>query len=229
MRLLTAIYFVAVSLFSGQNADAFDNKAGNALWGKYAIETCRSCHEEQGLASLEPSEKTVQEWESFFEDNYQKLRELKHDFAAAGINDNQLENIHRYIIEAAFMASYSEEVETETKKTKASEERAETENGEERLAASGEEKFDPELGSALKGRYVFRKCLACHKKNKGPSISPGEKTKKTWSRYFARDFKKLKRVMPEFDNYKYTVKQMEDLHQFLRKYALDAAKPKTCN
>ena len=93
---------------------------------------------------------------------------------------------------------------------------------------SGSEKFDMDAGSAGKGRYIFRKCLSCHKKKKAPVVSPGDRTKKAWDRYFTNDFRKFKRAMPQFSTYKYSVAQMEHLHQFLRKYALDADKPRTC-
>jgi cytochrome c2 len=97
-----------------------------------------------------------------------------------------------------------------------------------KVAASGGKKFDMNAGNAGKGRYIFRKCLACHKKNGAPIISPADRTKKAWDRYFSSGFRKFKKAMPEFDTYKYSVAQMEHLHQFFRKYALDAAKPKTC-
>ncbi|MBU1986969.1 MAG: hypothetical protein KJ846_07050, partial [Proteobacteria bacterium] len=66
------------------------------------------------------------------------------------------------------------------------------------------------------------------KKNNAPIISPADRTKAAWDRYFANDFKKLKKDMPEFDTYGFTMDQMQHLHQFVLEYALDASKPKTC-
>ena len=205
-----------------QNAQAFDPEAGNALWGKYAIQTCRSCHKEKGLSGLDPNERPSEAWQEIFADNYAKLRESNHDFSAVGINDRQLENIHRYLVETAPSAVGAAPVVKKPKKKTYSSKKSKSS-----VSASGGA-FDMNAGSAGKGRYIFRRCLRCHKKNKAPAISPGDRTKKAWSRYFSRDYAKFKKAMPEFDTYKYTTSQMQHLHQFLVKYALDADKPKTC-
>lgn len=218
--LVTCVLFLAV-----QDVQAFDPHGGNALWGKYAIQTCRSCHKEKGLTSLDPQERSAEKWEALFANDYRKLREMSHDFNAVGINDRQLENIHRYLVESAGSggapAATVQKTSSSAKKTAAS-------SSEKKTVATGERRFDMEAGSSRRGRYTFRKCLSCHKKNNAPVISPGDRTKKAWDRYFDRDFRKFKRAMPKFDTYKFSVTQMEDLHQFLRQYALDAAQPKTC-
>lgn len=226
MKLFSSAMIAAGFLvFTVQNVLAFDIYGGNALWGKYAIQTCRSCHTEKGLTSLDPQERSAEVWETFFVDDYKKLQEMDHDFSAVGINDRQLENIHKYLVETAPKRSGGSAIATSPKKTySTSLRKSKVVTGK----SSGGQKFDMEAGNAGKGRYIFRKCLACHKKNKAPVISPADRTRKAWSRFFDRDFRKFKKYMPKFDTYKYSTSQMEHLHQFFLKYALDAEKPKTC-
>ncbi len=223
--MVAGLLFVAVQ----DTQAAFDPMGGNALWGKYAIQTCRSCHKEKGLTALDPQERSSEAWETFFVDDYRKLQEMDHDFSAVGINDRQLENIHRYLIDSADKGGGvgSSTVAAMPQKTtiRSSTTVKKTENSK---GKSTGKKFDMNAGSAGKGRYIFRKCLSCHKKNDAPIISPGDRTKKAWDRYFSKDFRKFKKAMPEFESYKYSIAQMEHLHQFFRKYALDAEKPKTC-
>ena len=249
--LVAGLLFVVV-----QDVQAFDPKRGNALWGKYAIQTCRSCHKVKGLTQLDPKERETEKWEALFANDYIKLRQMDHDFKAAGINDRQLENIYRYLIEESQVQMVEEPVAVATPVapapktiTPSSTKKTVTPGVEKKAAApaptqkaapaptkvaavapakTADTKFDPTKGNAGKGRYVFRKCLSCHKKNNAASISPADRTKKAWGRYFARDYRKFKKAMPEFDSYNYTTAQMEHLHQFLLKYALDAAQPKTC-
>ncbi len=227
MKRVVSALAVSLVFFAVQNVQAFNPQGGNALWGKYAIQTCRSCHKEKGLTALDPHERSREQWEDVFADDYKKLREMSHDFTAVGINDRQLENIYRYLVEtsaknasATSMATSSaakrEKPAPAAKKTTAT------------SRQKSDKKFDMAAGDPGKGRYIFRKCLNCHKKKKVPVVSPGDRTKKAWDRFFAKDFRKIKKAMPDFDTYKYTVSQMEHLHQFLRKYALDADKPKTC-
>lgn len=226
MKMFTSA-MVAGLLFVGvQDSQAFDLMGGNALWGKYAIQTCRSCHMEKGLTSLDPHERSAEMWEGFFVNDYQKLRDMDHDFSAVGINDRQLENIHRYLVETAAKGGAGAAVAATPKKTTIRS--SSTVKTASRSSSGGGKKFDMAAGDAGKGRYIFRKCLACHKKNNAPIISPGDRTKKAWDRFFSSNFRKFKKAMPEFDTYKYSVPQMEHLHQFFRKYALDAEKPKTC-
>jgi cytochrome c2 len=230
MRRITIGIVAGLLLFNVHHAQAFDEKGGNALWGKYAIQTCRSCHKEKGLSGLAPEEKSAAEWESFFVDKYKKLRDMNHDFSSMGINERQLENVHRYLVEesgkkgsgnSAAGNDSPKTIEATTKKMSPSPEGSKSEG------ESGGV-FNPAAGDSTKGRYVFRKCLTCHKKNSGKIISPADRTIVAWDRYFADDFKKFKKEMPKFDTYGFTVTQMEDLHKFVQQYALDAQKPKTC-
>lgn len=231
MNLVSSAMVAGLLVFTVQNVQAFDIQGGNALWGKYAIQTCRSCHTEKGLTSLDPQERSAEMWEMFFVDDYKKLREMDHDFAAVGINDRQLENIHKYLIETAPQGSGGGQIAATTAAATISKKSYSTTLNKPKVVtgkSGGGKKFDMDAGNAGKGRYIFRKCLACHKKNKAPVISPADRTRKAWSRFFDRDFKKFKKYMPEFDTYKYSTSQMEHLHQFFLKYALDAEKPKTC-
>lgn len=226
MKLFASAIVAAMVFVAAQDVQAFNPNGGNALWGKYAIQTCRSCHKDKGLTALDPAERSSKEWESFFTGDYQKLKDLDHDFSAVGINDRQLENIHRYLVEtSARKGSGQSAVKTERKYSTS---KAKTSKTAKKAKISSGKKFDMAAGSAGKGRYIFRKCLSCHKKNKAPVVSPGDRTKKAWDRYFSSDFRKFKKAMPDFETYKYTISQMEHLHQFFRKYALDAEKPKTC-
>lgn len=228
MRRMTTGIVAGLLLLSAHHAQAFNEKGGNALWGKYAIQTCISCHKEKGLSSLAPEEKSAAEWESLFVDKYKKLRDMNHDFSAMGINERQLENIHRYLVEESgkkgVVGSAPQTIEATTKKTSAP---AEGTKAEDTSGGAGGV-FNPAAGDSAKGRYVFRKCLTCHKKNNGKIISPADRTIAAWDRYFADDFKKFKKDMPQFDTYGFTATQMEDLHKFVQQYALDASKPKTC-
>lgn len=220
--MVAAFLFIAV-----QEVQAFDLDGGNSLWGKYAIQTCRSCHKDKGLTALAPGERSSKEWEAFFVNDYKKLQELDHDFSAVGINDRQLENIHRYLVETAGKNEGGSTVAKTGKKGSAASASSKRKTAKKSKKGS-DKKFDMAAGSAGKGRYIFRKCLACHKRKKAPVISPGDRTKKAWDRFFTGDYRKFKKAMPDFDTYNYTVSQMEHLHQFFRKYALDAEKPKTC-
>ncbi|MBW6520271.1 MAG: hypothetical protein K0A99_04550 [Desulfoarculaceae bacterium] len=226
---MTTAVLAGLLLFGAHDVQAFDEKGGNALWGKYAIQTCRSCHKAKGLSSLEPGEKSEAGWRSFFTDDYKKLRDRKHDFSVMGINERQLENIHRYLVEesadneatgSAAQAPARETIEAKAKKVSTP---GEVNKGE---GAAGV--FDFTAGDSIKGRYVFRRCLTCHKKNKAPIISPGDRTMAAWDRFFTADFKRFKKSMPQFDTYGFTTVQMEHLHQFVLKYALDGVSPKTC-
>lgn len=228
MQRMTIGIVAGLFLLSSHYAQAFDEKGGNALWGKYAIQTCRSCHKEKGLSSLAPEEKSTAEWESFFADKYKKLRDMNHDFTAIGINERQLENIHRYLIEDSGKneATASTAQPTAAKTIEATTKKVSTPPTADKAEGSGE--FNFAAGDSSKGRYVFRKCLTCHKKNNAPIISPADRTKAAWDRFFTDDFKKFKKEMPKFDTYGFTVEQMEHLHMFVVQYALDAQKPKTC-
>jgi cytochrome c2 len=228
MRRLTTGIMAGLLLLSAPPAQAFDETGGNALWGKYAIQTCRSCHKAKGLSSLMPGEKSEAEWSALFADRYKKLRDMKHDFSAMGINDRQLENIHRYLVEesgtsedvgAATQAAAPKTIEPRAKKVSSP---GENDKGE------GVKEFDFAAGDSIKGRYVFRRCLTCHKKNNATIISPADRTMAAWDRFFTGDYKKFKKAMPQFDTYGYTVEQMEHLHRFVLQYALDGLRPKTC-
>ncbi len=224
LALATGLVIVAV-----QNVQAFNLQGGNALWGKYAIQTCRSCHQEKGLTALDPKERSREKWEALFVDDYKKLRDMSHDFSAVGINDRQLENIHRYLVETSTKDASATALAVATAPVqKTSNATAPAKRPKAASTSSATKKFDMAAGDASKGRYIFRKCLNCHKKSKAPVVSPGDRTKKAWSRFFGSNFRKFKKAMPKFDTYKYSIYQMEHLHQFLIKYALDADKPKTC-
>ncbi len=222
--MVAGLLFVAVQ----DSQAAFDSMGGNALWGKYAIQTCRSCHKEKGLTSLQPQERSAEAWEVFFADDYKKLREMDHDFSAVGINDRQLENIHRYLVDTAVKNNSGSAAVAAMPQRTTTQSSSAIKKAASKTSATNQEKFDMDAGNAGKGRYIFRKCLACHKKNNAPILSPADRTKKAWDRFFTNDFKKLKKAMPEFDTYNYSIAQLEHLHQFFRQYALDAEKPKTC-
>jgi len=221
---MITVVIVGLLLSGAHDVLAFDEKGGNAQWGKYAIQTCRSCHKAKGLSSLEPGEKSTAEWGSFFTDRYQKLRDRKHDFSVMGIDDNQLENIHRYLVEESSDNAVTpptpdrNTIEAKTKKVSSSSEDHKAENA---------RVFDRAAGDSVKGRYVFRRCQTCHKNNNGPIISPADRTIAVWERFFINDFQGFKRTMPEFDTYGFTVEQMEHLHRFVLQYALDGQRPKT--
>ena len=154
---------------------------------------------------------------------------MNHDFSAMGINEKQLENIHRYLVEdAGKKEAASPAAQTAAPKTiEAKAKKVSTPAQDDKAGVSGGV-FNPAAGDSSKGRYVFRRCLACHKKNNASIISPADRTKAAWDRYFTADFKKFKKEMPQFDTYDFTVAQMEHLHQFVLQYALDGQKPKTC-
>ena len=230
MRVFATAIAVGLLFVAVQDVQAFNPQGGNALWGKYAIQTCRSCHKDLGLTALDPKERSAEKWEGIFENDYQRLRDTSHDFAAVGINDRQLENIHRYLVETAGQGA-SAGAATIAATTSPTSKKATSSAAQKTTATSpknGGKMFDMTAGNAGKGRYIFRKCLSCHKKNDAPVVSPGDRTKKAWDRYFAKGFRKFKKAMPKFDSYKYSISQMEHLHQFFLKYALDAAQPKTC-
>ena len=79
-------------------------------------------------------------------------------------------------------------------------------------------------GDARKGRYIFRKCIACHKNNNTPVVCPGDKTKDEWDNYFKKNFKKCRKILTEdnFKKYQFTDTQMSHLLGFLYKYEKDS-------
>ncbi len=190
MKLLYSAMIAGLLVCVAQNAQAaFNINGGNALWGKYAIQTCRSCHSEMGLTALDPNERSAEQWELFFVNDYKKLREMSHDFGAVGINDRQLENIHRYLADTASSGNAATgettvAVQRTTSGKKTSSSSSRSQSVAKSKTSSGSDKFDMSAGSDRKGRYIFRKCLACHKKIGIPSVSPADRTKKAWSRFF---------------------------------------------
>jgi len=78
-------------------------------------------------------------------------------------------------------------------------------------------------GDARKGRYIFRKCVACHKKNNTPVICPGDRTQQEWSDHFINNFKKCRTIITEnnFNKYQFTNTQLNHLLGFLHKYGKD--------
>jgi hypothetical protein len=97
------------------------------------------------------------------------------------------------------------------------------------LFATTAQAFDPEGGDSAQGKDAFTsKCRSCHNGSKAVNLSPAQKTQKQWSRYFAKDFKKLKKKMPDFDSYGIPEKELEHILAYLVSGALDSAKPQTC-
>ena len=89
--------------------------------------------------------------------------------------------------------------------------------------------FDPEGGDPVQGKYDFAsKCRSCHNGSKAVNLSPAQKTQKQWSRFFAKDFKKLKKKMPDFESFGIPEKELEHILAYLVGGALDSAKPQTC-
>jgi len=87
-------------------------------------------------------------------------------------------------------------------------------------------------GDARKGRYVFRKCVACHKKNQTPVICPGDRTVVQWDGYFTNDLEKCRKIRTEnnFEKYRFTSVQLGHLLGFLHKYGKDTGEKFTlCN
>jgi cytochrome c553 len=89
--------------------------------------------------------------------------------------------------------------------------------------------FDMEAGDANKGKETYQKCRRCHDGGKAKNLSPAHKTKKQWHRYFKKDFKKLKKKMPDFSSFGYSDTELQDIHQYLVGSALDSEKPQTCD
>lgn len=75
-------------------------------------------------------------------------------------------------------------------------------------------------GDARKGRYIFRKCIACHKNNNTPVICPEDRTLLEWNNYFNNDFEKCRKIQTEknFRKYQFTSGQLSHLLGFLHKY-----------
>lgn len=282
MEKVVLMFSLVLFLVMDQNSQAFDPQGGNAPWGKYAIQTCRTCHKEKGVIPLESSGRSSEDWKDMFSDNYKKLREIGHDFSAVGINDKHLENVYRYLIATASSTAENapvalatpsktktftnvppvtpSKVKSSTKILSASPSKAKSSTKVPSVTPSkakssmkipsttfnkaessakitsttssakkSDDTFDMTAGRATTGMHIFRKCLSCHKKNKAPIISPGDRTKIEWRHYFIDDYAKFKKSMPEFDTYNYTTVQMQHLYQFVVKYALDSEKPKTCD
>ena len=77
-----------------------------------------------------------------------------------------------------------------------------------------------------KGKALFKdNCLSCHEDgSEGKKLSPGDKTKAQWNRFFDRDKHEAK---PEVFK-KLSEKDLDNLKSYLEKYSLDSAKPGTC-
>lgn len=97
------------------------------------------------------------------------------------------------------------------------------------LFATTAQAFDPEGGDPAEGKGIFNeKCRSCHNGSKAVNMSPAQKTQKQWGRFFAKDFKKLKKKMPDFDSFGIPEKELEHILAYLVAGALDSAKPQTC-
>ncbi len=77
-----------------------------------------------------------------------------------------------------------------------------------------------------KGKNLFKdNCLACHDgSTEAPKVSPGDKTKAQWDRFFERDKHEAK---PEVFK-ALSEKDLDNLKTYLEKYSSDSAKPGTC-
>ena len=89
--------------------------------------------------------------------------------------------------------------------------------------------FNFDGGDLAKGKDSFTVCRECHDGGKAKNLSPAHKTKKQWFRYFSKDFKKLRRKMPDWDSYGYSEEFLEDVYRYLVNHALDSDKPQTCD
>jgi len=78
-----------------------------------------------------------------------------------------------------------------------------------------------------KGKYVFRKCIACHKNNTVAVICPGERSNKFWDAYVFDHFEKCRKVKSanNFDKYKFTSIQITYLMSYVHKFAKDSDNP----
>jgi len=77
-----------------------------------------------------------------------------------------------------------------------------------------------------KGKNLFKdNCLACHDgSGEATKVSPGDKTKAQWERFFDRDKHEAK---PEVFK-QLSEKDLDNLKTYLNKYSSDSAKPGTC-
>lgn len=80
------------------------------------------------------------------------------------------------------------------------------------------------VGDPGKGRYVFRKCIACHKNNKITLVCPDAKTKQEWKDFFQKNLARCKHVQSRnnFAKYDFTDIQLSHVLGFLIKYAKDS-------
>jgi hypothetical protein len=88
--------------------------------------------------------------------------------------------------------------------------------------------FDLEKGDPAAGKDFFQNCRKCHDGNTSRSLSPSHKTKKQWYRLFKNEGKKLKRKMPDFNSYKFSEKDLINLHRYLSNFSLDSVQPQDC-
>lgn len=101
MRFIKVASIFAALLLAVGTAQGFDPEAGDSAKGKDDIAKCRTCHDGSKTAKLNPGAKTKKQWTRYFDDDQKKLVSKHADWASLALTADQLQNIHRFMIERA--------------------------------------------------------------------------------------------------------------------------------
>lgn len=104
MKSNISIYTVIVSVLLATPVLAIDIdlKAGDESVGKELFSNrCRSCHNGTDAKKMNPSQKTIKQWDRYFGQDQAKLRRKMADFDSYGFSKEHLEHIHRFMVSGA--------------------------------------------------------------------------------------------------------------------------------
>ncbi len=101
MKFVKFASICAAVLLAAGTAQGFDPEAGDGNKGKDDVAKCKACHDGTKTAKLNPGSKTKKQWSRFFEEDQKKLVAKHADWATFGLSNDQLQNIHRFLVERA--------------------------------------------------------------------------------------------------------------------------------
>ena len=97
MKRFSLLLLVAGFTFLTANANAIDLDAGDAVKGKDAMTSCRTCHDGGSAKKISPAHKTMKQWVRYFDKDLKKLRRKHNDWDSYGYSDNSLQDTFQFL------------------------------------------------------------------------------------------------------------------------------------